>query len=132
MNNKLKSSYIEIFNYINSNLLNDINENNKNTTIALDFESGLIESIKEVFFNAKMVGCYFHFKQALVRNAKKLGFGKNNYKNKLLQLINNELGILPFKNNGNLNYITNKLKEYNNTYKVFTSFLEYFKNEWIT
>ena len=132
MNNKLKSSYIEIFNYINSNILNNINENNKNITITLDFESGLIESIKEVFFNAKMVGCYFHFKQALVRNAKKLGFGKNNYKNKLLQLINNELGILPFKYNGNLNYITNKLKEYNNTYKEFTSFLEYFKNEWIT
>ena len=35
--------------------------------IHYDFEKGLINAIKDQFPNAKVVGCLFHFKQALYR-----------------------------------------------------------------
>ena len=87
LNIKLETIYKEIFNYILENLLCR-NFKEKIITITCYFEIGLINSIKEVFKNARLVGCYFHFLQSLVRNAKKLGFRKSNYRNDILELLN--------------------------------------------
>ena len=39
----------------------------------MDFEAAFISSIKIVFSDAFLVGCFFHFKQANRRKMKKLG-----------------------------------------------------------
>ena len=45
-------------------------------TITVDFETALINALREIFKNIKIIGCYFHYMQALDRNARKLGFYK--------------------------------------------------------
>jgi hypothetical protein len=42
------------------------------STITADFELALVQSIKEQFSDAKIVGCLFHYKQALRRKLKEL------------------------------------------------------------
>ena len=41
--------------------------------VGVDFEAAFIASIKTVFSDAFLVGCFFHFKQANRRKMKKLG-----------------------------------------------------------
>lgn len=38
-----------------------------------DFEQAVISAIKDIFPNVPVLGCYFHFTQAIWRNAKKAG-----------------------------------------------------------
>lgn len=47
------------------------------STIGVDFESALINAVKEVFPNAKLIGCTFHFKQAIRRKMLELGIPKD-------------------------------------------------------
>jgi len=39
--------------------------------IMTDFETAATDSLKKTFNNAKMNGCFFHFKQAIIRNFQK-------------------------------------------------------------
>ena len=112
VNNKSEFTYKAIFQYVLNNLV-DIEFKNYKITITMDFEKGMINSIKNVFPNARLVGCHFHFMQSLIRNSKKLGFGKNKYKDEISELINKKLGILPYIYNGNINNLKDILSEKN-------------------
>ena len=79
MNTKLENIYSDILKYINTELL-EKNINNKNTTFTCDFETAIINSIRSVFKNVRIIGCYFHYKQSLLRNAKNLDMVKKNIK----------------------------------------------------
>ena len=48
--------------------------------VLLDFEKAAISAIKEVFPNCKVIGCYFHFIQALWKNIQNKGL-TNEYRN---------------------------------------------------
>lgn len=95
LNSKLENIYTGILKYINTELLSN-SINNRNTTFICDFEKALINSINNIFYNTHLIGCYFHYKQILIRNAKKLGYGKNKFKDKIIEIINNKKGILPY------------------------------------
>ena len=41
--------------------------------VTLDFEDAEIEGIKRIFPDVTIIGCKFHFNQALIRKAKKKG-----------------------------------------------------------
>jgi hypothetical protein len=82
----------------------------------------LINAIKEIFPKARIVGCYFHYIQSLIRNAKKLGYGKKNLVDKMLDLVNSKLSILPFKYIGNINEIKKEIQNYKLEYHNFNDF----------
>ena len=110
LNNKTEFIYTHSLNYI-KNKINDINPHNLHLkTITCDFERGLINAINNVFPHIVKIGCYFHYKQALIRNANKLGLGKKNMEKETKELINKELGIFPFLNFNNIEEIKNKVE----------------------
>ncbi|KAG3124576.1 hypothetical protein PC116_g32747, partial [Phytophthora cactorum] len=47
------------------------------TEIVCDFEFSLISSVQHQFPNAEVVGCFFHFKQALRRRLKNERISEN-------------------------------------------------------
>ena len=99
-NKKLESNYTEILKFVSSLL--HTNFIDKYITITYDYEAGIINAIKTIFHKARLVGCFFHYMQSLIRNAKKLGYEKKNLLNQILDLVNSKLSILPFKYNGNI------------------------------
>ena len=110
LNNKLQHTYINIFKYI----FEDIFPNNINTkyfTITCDFETSIINAIRETFRNSRLVGCYLHFLQALVRKAKSLGYAKANYKSEISDIINKDLGLIPFKYKNNIQEVKDIIKD---------------------
>jgi hypothetical protein len=75
MDSKSKEAYEMVFNVFKSWLPYESRLPTRATT---DFEIGLINSLnKSLPWISDMVGCYFHFKQAINRKLKELGAGKN-------------------------------------------------------
>ena len=73
MSSKNYSSYCEIFNIIYSSL----NYAWQPAYIVSDFENSLLKSIGMMFPKTKIVGCFFHFSQALLRKMTKLKIDDN-------------------------------------------------------
>jgi hypothetical protein len=59
----------------------------------VDFEKGLINAVQHEFSQSKMVGCFFHFKQALFKRMRRMGLPKKEIA-KCCELIN-ILTIIP-------------------------------------
>ena len=87
MNNKSENLYIEIFNYLNNIININTRENINNITITIDFQIAELNAIKRIFPNIRLVGCWFHFKKNLVKNAKKKDCTKINMLNKPKKLL---------------------------------------------
>ena len=69
INSKLFQSYLLVFSAF-KNILTKYNSIEiKLETITVDFETALINALREIFKNIKIIGCYFHYMQALDRNA---------------------------------------------------------------
>ena len=104
-------------------------------TITVDFETALINALREIFKNIKIIGCYFHYMQALDRNARKLGFYKE--KNRDLLNILKDLGKFPFLFTNDNDIIDNYfkyIKKENKNSEYYNNILDYeiyFKNTWI-
>ena len=49
-------------------------------TITTDFESANFDIVIKIFYKAKIIGCYYHFKAVLYRKAWELGFMKKSEK----------------------------------------------------
>ncbi|KAG0441473.1 hypothetical protein DMUE_1032 [Dictyocoela muelleri] len=77
MKNKSKNAYIKIFNYIKSGI-----DNSYPDYITIDFEMASLLAFKQVFYNSKVTGCFFHYTQLLFRRVQKLGL-TNLYKNNI-------------------------------------------------
>jgi len=77
-----------------------------------DFEKAPIRALREEFNEINCQGCYFHFKQAVVRKLGELGlknfYTKNNQFNKLMNLVMT-LGFLP---NDKIMIVFNELKDF--------------------
>ena len=81
-------------------------------TITTDSESALINAINANFKNVQRIGCWFHLKNDLIRNAKIMGL--LNKKNKKIDINNTTdiiipLTILPLTYNGNIEYIKQQI-----------------------
>ena len=88
---KNKESYCRVFKEIQENILKRAYNVNR---ITLDFEEAEKEALKEVFPGLTLIGCKFHFKQALLRKAKKKGLMNSHTENETLEIINNINEIL--------------------------------------
>lgn len=71
--NKSKATYKEFFEAVKNELLHKYGELKQSQTFVTDFEAAAIEAIKETFPQARLKGCTFHFRQALMRRATELG-----------------------------------------------------------
>ena len=128
MNNKRYDNYKEVFfsikNIITQNDLYSLNIE----TITTDSEKALIKAIYNIFPKIKHFNCYYHYKQDLIRNFKKAGLYKKNLKIEKIMNVITELGLLPIKYNGDINYINNSLNELEENYPNFKNIIEnYFK-----
>lgn len=101
--------------------------------ITTDFEKGLRNALKQQYPAAELIGCWFHFSQALLRKAKKIkGFlqflkTSDNAKKlfrkfRNLPLIREDKIIIAF---------TMFQTEAKNFGAKFTTFIKYFEEEWI-
>ena len=67
LSNKNLESYNSLLEYV-SQIINQKNNCNE-ITITIDFEEAIITNVNKYFPNFRKIGCYYHFKQALYRNA---------------------------------------------------------------
>mgnify|MGYP003290534979 CR=1 FL=1 len=136
-NSKTEKCYTLIFNYLKE----FIEENCKIKNIHIlsyttDFEQSMINVLHSLFPYAKHVGCWFHYKECLLRNA--TGLKTKNIIDYTKTIINDKLGILPFiyyKNHNIIQETINKikyetLKEHFEYYNEIEIFLTYFQGEW--
>ena len=99
-------------------------------TITLDFENSLLHTVIENFPNTKLIGCYYHYKATLYREAQKLGYTKKKNIEATLDIINSNLSLIPFKIVENSEYATKLLKDLRRKYKNYSSFFDYYENYW--
>ena len=110
-------------------------------TITTDTETALINAVTTTFINTQRIGCWFHLKQELLREARILGL--LNKKNKKINIdityeVITQLALLPLEYKGDMNYLTNQLEILSNQYPLYNNFikgifterkLNYFKDE---
>lgn len=67
LQSKHEWAYTEAFNEVKSALRTNGQSNLNPANIHCDFEKGLMNALADQFPDARVVGCLFHFKQALLR-----------------------------------------------------------------
>ena len=99
-------------------------------SVTLDFEQGLINAFSVVFSETKIIGCLFHFKQALYREAQSLGLTKTEHREDTKTLISS-LGALSWKEN--IFEVEKELESIENNYRntAHKCFVQYYKNNWL-
>jgi len=114
------------------NLLNKNVKDNCFESITIDFELGLKKACNIIFPHTLIIGCYYHYKAALVRYLKKLKVFKGNKKPIMKELIS-ILGLLPIYYKGNIEYINKTICNIENDkrFKNLKIFFDYFRKEWV-
>ncbi|XP_067625165.1 uncharacterized protein [Eurosta solidaginis] len=132
---KNQKAYEHLFGFINSNLLRL-----EPTSFMTDFELGLRNGIKKIFPDAKLKGCWFHFKQAVRRRA--INFeelSKILSKSRDAKTVLNKLMSLPLLDPDNIldgfilckqEALNNEAFQYDNG-NVFDRILEYYERQWL-
>ena len=77
----------------------------------------------KIFPNIQRIGCYFHYKQDLIRNIQLYGLYKKKDKKDSDPIIR-ELGLPPIFYNGKMEYIDNKIAELKNNFPKHINFLD--------
>ena len=98
--------------------------------VVTDQEKALINIVKRYFPKAQRISCLFHYKQDILKNLKSYGlYNKSNKKvsNKFLY----ELGKLPFKYNGDINFIYKECESLTKNYPLYENFINnyFIKNQ---
>jgi len=130
LNTKDEESYYQTFRIIKDIVSSSGALNWNLTSITLDFETGLFNGFQRVFPNTRIIGCLFHFKQALFREAQVLGLTTNELKSEAINLIS-LLGSLSWL--GDIKAAEKQLdkleKEKKNT--KYIKLVEYYKDSWL-
>ena len=99
-------------------------------TITTDTEPALINAINENFNDAQRIGCWFHLKQDLIRNARTMGL--LNKRNKGIDInitfeIITQLTLLPLEYKRDIKYVKEKINimslQYPKYYNLLTNYL---------
>ncbi|QQP52192.1 Uncharacterized protein FKW44_004253 [Caligus rogercresseyi] len=124
-NNRNEETYSIIFNFIKNKEIVPI-------SITIDFERAAINEIKNVFPEAKIYGCFFHFGQCLWRKLQGLGL-QNWYKNENNQHIIKKFQALAFLPPDTVHDVFNQLINSINdeTDEILSDFLQYFETTWL-
>ena len=128
MSNKSEILYDLVF----KSILRILTQNNlykiSYQTITTDTEAALINAINANFNESQRIGCWFHLKQDLIRNARTMGLLNKRNKdidiNITFEIITN-LTILPLQYKGNIEYIKEKINiiilQYSKYYNLLTN-----------
>ena len=126
MSNKTEILYNQIFCSVKRILTQNNIYNLNIETITTDSEIGLINAINNNFPNSQRIGCLFHLKQDLMREAKTLGLlnSKNNKINieTTLEVIT-QLSLLPIEYNGDIKYLETKIKILSSQYPIYSNMI---------
>ena len=127
----INGKFEEFYDILFDSLIRIITQNHKYDlnveTIVTDTELALINVIKKYFPNSRRIGCFFHYKQDLLRNIKIYGLYKKKDKIKSNEIIN-ILSKLPILYNGNMQYIQDILNTICEKYEKYNNFINnYFK-----
>ena len=87
LSDKSEYLYTEVLRKIAILLDYDINEKKNDIAKTVDFEIALINAVKNIFDNIRLIGCLFHYKQNLIKNASVLGLMKKIIRKKLYILL---------------------------------------------
>lgn len=85
-------------------------------SISIDYELALINAIKNIFRKVRLVGCYFHYMQALRRNFGKEGLFQEEIRENS-KLVLKDLSIIPFEFYNNKNIIEETFNKYKEIFK---------------
>ena len=141
MSNKTEILYDLVFKALNRILTQNKIYALEIKTITTDTEIALINAIKTNFPKSQRLGCWFHLKQDLMREARVLGLlnPKNNKVNPEITLeVITQLSLLPIEYNGNIKVLINKLdvlsKQYPNYFNMINGYfketkLKYFQDD---
>lgn len=135
MSNKSEEAYKHVLQYIKSNIL-DLEP----TKVISDYETGLRNAFKAIYPTAKLIGCWFHFTNALRRKASKISnFIKYLNKNKDAKNVFNKFFYLPLLKPKDLTQAYQIIKNESmedkflqkNGENYFKHFINYFEAQWI-
>ena len=103
----------------------------KKISFMTDFENGLRKALKNVFNDAPIYGCYFHFIKNLWYKAKKYGLFKKALK-KCKYIIIFSMKLYPYFSEEEMDLFLGDMENYikNINNKCYLSFFEYFKKVW--
>lgn len=73
MTGKTYECYWQVFNWLQS----EVPDMDEVFSVGVDFEQAFFTVVKEYFPEAWIIGCYFHFKQALLKKMKALQIPEN-------------------------------------------------------
>lgn len=129
MTNKREETYDGVFQYINDNIMSlDCKQ------FMSDYETALRNGFAKVVANASMGACWFHFTQAVKRNAVKLpNLIKFIRSDAVAEAIYYKLLCLPLLPAQHIIPAFNMLKSaaYDLNKKLFAPFLKYYENQWL-
>ena len=103
-------------------------------SIQIDFEQAFISAFKDIFPNAKINGCFFHFCQCVWRKIQSLGLQKMYSENSTFALQVKQLCALAFVPVHDVVYAFEELIEseyYIENKSLFQPILNYFEDTWI-
>ena len=129
MSNRKEELYKKIFDSILDILTQNYIYDLQLISITSDTENALINAIKAIFTGVQRIGCLYHFKANLIKEAKYLGLWKKKDKKiyNEAQNIINKLGELCFKYNGNMEIFEKEIKYIINNYDFkFRGLIDYF------
>ena len=99
-------------------------------SVTLDFEQALINAFSRIFVETRVIGCLFHLKQALYREAQALGITKEALKEETKKVVS-LLGSLSWR--GSDSAIDAQLQNLEKAYhgKEQRDLIIYYKNNWL-
>lgn len=136
LSSKSQEAYIHLMKYLKSNVLDF-----KPNSIITDFETSLRNALKCVYPNVKLIGCWFHYTNAIRRKASRIPkFLRKLNRNKNAKALFSKFLFLPLLKPNNIvvayhilqeetmgeNYFTENTNE-----SFFSPFIKYFNNQWI-
>lgn len=136
MSNKTEEAYIHMLQYLKSNIF-DLQP----TKIVTDYEKSLRNAIKNIYPTVQMVGCWFHYTNALRRKASRIpGFITQLNKNNQAKLLFNKFLYLPLLKANDITAAFQILKtdamaakyvKGNTSKSYFEHFIKYFETYWM-
>ena len=129
LDNKEEEGYYHLFKTI-KDIVSENNKTNWNLqSITLDFETALQKGFSANFSGTRIIGCLFHFKQALYREAQSLSLTKAEFKDETIELIS-KLGSLSWKNQESIQRIFNEIQvKYEKT--KHGQLVDYYRKFWL-
>lgn len=129
MTNKSQAAYTHVFRFIEQKVfsLNCV-------SFTTDYELAMRNAIREVYPNSNLIACWFHFTQAVKKNASKIsGFLPFIRNNELAEKIYYKLQCIPLLPPQYIHASFNKLKAeaFDINEIEFKKFFKYYQNQWI-